>query len=562
MNKLSFRFIFLLSLFFLFVWRINLPAEEFNDNSGMVVSAHPLASEVGNEILKSGGNAIDAAVASALAVGVVEPNGSGLGGGGAMLIYLSEPDSLTYINYYVSAPASIAQDFNSRRESASARSVLVPGTVAGLSYALEKYGTITWQELVNRVIQKVGDGFIVNELFYQAILESYDKLLQHPQTQAIYFDNDLPPEIGTRLENPLLIQTLQKLADQGPEIFYRGEIADSIESIMIRENGTLRKSDLTAYQVREMQPLKGIYRGYKIFSAPPAQSGITLIEALNIFELKNLHGMGDYATNPKTFHFMAETFKRVYADRTEYLGDPNFVPVPVDILISKEFARSRFLTIDMEKVENVPPNQKPAGDVTPFQKKPNPELDDPKGSTTHISVIDANGNAVSLTQTLNYFWGSGISVCGFLLNNGMTSFSGSNEAVNQVAPGKQPRTTIAPTMLFEDGKLFMVIGSPGAGRIISTLAEVIANVIDFEMDADSANNAPRFYSRRWGEKLPIENRFPDDVRNKLESMGYEFEIMGAMDMFFGGVQLILIDHEAGKIIGSSDPRRSGAATEF
>lgn len=557
MNKTDLKFLFF--VYFLSIQIHALPASEI---PGVVVSAHPVASELGIEILKSGGNAIDAAVAAALTIGFVEPNGSGLGGGGAMLIYLHEPDSLAYINYYVSAPATIAENFNSRKESASARSVLVPGTVAGLSHALKKYGTISWQELLKRVIQKIEDGFVVNELFYQAILESYDKLLQHPQTRAIYLDNDLPPEIGARLKNPMLIETLKKLADAGPEIFYRGAIADSIEAVLIRAGGTLRKSDLMAYQVRDLAPLAGTYRSFKIFSAPPAQSGITLIEALNMFELQNLHGMGDYATNPKTFHFMAETFKRVYADRTEYLGDPNFVPVPVDILISKEFARSRFLTIDMEKVERIPPDQKPAGDVTPFQNKPNSELDDPKGSTTHISVIDANGNAVSLTQTLNYFWGSGISVCGFLLNNGMTSFSGSNDTVNHAAPGKQPRTTIAPTMLFENHKLFMIIGSPGAGRIISTLAEVIANVIDFNMDADSANNAPRFYSRRWGENISVENRFSDDLLEQLKAMGYEFQIMGAMDMFFGGVQLILIDHETGKIIGSPDPRRSGAATEF
>jgi gamma-glutamyltranspeptidase/glutathione hydrolase len=314
--------------------------------------------------------------------------------------------------------------------------------------------------------------------------------------------------------------------------------------------------------VRETQPLKGTYRGYEIFSAPPAQSGMTLIEALNIFEFKELNAMGDYSLNPQTFHFMAETFRRAYSDRTEYLSDPKFVNVPVDVLISKEFAKSRFLTIKMDKADAVPPDQKPAGDVTPFLKKSQPDDEDRHGSTTHISVIDAAGNAVSLTQTLNHFWGSGISVCGFLLNNGMTSFSGSNEAVNQVAPGKQPRTTIAPTMMFENDKLTMVIGTPGSGRIIATLAEVISNVIDFKMDADSANNAPRFYCRRWGEKIPVENRFSDDLLNKLKAMGYEFEIMGAMDMFFGGVQLILIDQKTGKIIGTSDPRRSGAAAEF
>lgn len=530
---------------------------------GMVVTAHPVASELGIEILKSGGNAIDAAVGAALVLGVVEPYGSGLGGGGAMLIYLHDPDSLTFINYYQCAPQNIPADFRSSKESRSARAVLVPGTAMGLHQALIKYGTMSWKDILNKVIQKAEQGVEVDENFHKTILDSYEKLLQNPQTRSIYLVDDFPPEIGKRIKNHQLIQTYQKLADEGIDFFYEGEIADSIEAAMIKFGGTLRKSDLEAYQVRETNPLKGTYRQFEIFSAPPPQSGMTIIEALNILEFKNLKKMRDYTRNVNTFHFMAEALRRVYADRAKYLGDPNFEAVPAAMVISKEFARSRFMTINEQKVEPFNPDLNHSETEPSLPKKPETKSKIPDGSTTHISVVDAEGNAVSLTQTLNHFWGSGISVCGFLLNNGMTSFSSSDdETPNIVVPGKQPRTTIAPTMLFENGKLQMVIGSPGAGRIISTMVQVICNVVDFGMEADAANLAPRFHSRKWNEKIPIEGRFPKELLTELETKGHAFQIMGDFDIFFGGVQLIVVDQENHELIGSSDPRRSGKAAGY
>ncbi|RQW02223.1 hypothetical protein EH223_12970, partial [candidate division KSB1 bacterium] len=325
----------------------------------------------------------------------------------------------------------------------------------------------------------------------------------------------------------------------------------------------LRKSDLEAYQVRETNPLKGKYRQFEIFSAPPAQSGMTTIEALNILELKNLKKMGNYTTNASTFHFMAEALRRVYADRAKYLGDPKFEDVPIEMVISKKFARARLLSIDEQKVVPFIPEDNKIEFDSLLRKNHGAKSKVPDGSTTHISVVDVQGNAVSLTQTLNYFWGSGISVCGFLLNNGMTSFSSDDdETPNIVLPGKQPRTTIAPTMLFENGKLKMVIGSPGAGRIISTMVQVICNVVDFGMDAEAANLAPRFHSRRWNEKMPVEGRFTRQLLTELESMGNSFQVMSEMDLFFGGVQLIVVDQEKHELIGSSDPRRSGMAVGF
>lgn len=525
----------------------------------MVVTAHPMASAFGLEILKSGGNAVDAAVGSALAIGVFEPNASGLGGGGAMLVYLHEPDSLAYINYYARAPRFVPTDFDGRREYASAAAVLVPGTVAGLHRALTDYGTFTWKDMLNRAIDCVRDGFPLDEKLHRIIFDSYEKLQAFPQTADTYLVDGLPPEIGHIIINPRIVHTLEVLAEEGPNAFYRGAVADSIESAIRLYGGGLRKEDLASYSPRVVGPLRGIYRNRVIVSAPPPQSGLTVIETLNILEHKNLGEMGPYTSNVRTFHFMAEAMKRAHADRHAYLGDPEFCDVPVEILTSKAFARSRYKTIRMKKAEpSIPMDTAPA-DVAPFMKTKQPV--DEHASTTHISVVDRQGNAVSLTQTLNQFWGSGLSVCGFPLNNGMTVFSGANP-VNRVSSGRQPRTTIAPTMMFEEGRLIMVVGSPGGGRIITTLVEIICNIIDFGMDADAANNTARFCGRKWAQTVPVESRFPEDFLNALRAMGHPIEIRGELDLFFGGAQLITIDPETGTLAGSSDPRRSGTAMGF
>jgi len=533
-------------------------AKEVTGKKGMVVTAHPAASELGLEILKSGGNAVDAAVGSALILGVVEPHASGLGGGGGMLIYLHSKDSLTYINYYARAPRLIPTDFNSSEEAKTSIAVLVPGTVAGLYHALQKYGTVSWKDLLIRVIKKAKNGFQVDSKFNKILLDSYGSLLKYPQTRSIYLVDDFPPEEGYTIINNRVLNTLEKLANSGPEIFYQGEIADSIEAAMIKYGGGLRKSDLMAYQPMEISPVQGNYRGYEIYSAPPPQSGTTIIEILNILEFRDLSKMGDYTQSISSFHFMAEAMKRGYADRLQYISDPQFFKVPLDVLLSKDFAYSRFQTINNISTK---PKDTAAGDVKLFLQKSGLKKDDKNGSTTHISVVDAVGNAVSLTQTLNRFWGSGIGVCGFLLNDGMTAFSSINP-VNTVLSGRQPRSTISPSILFNNNKLSMVIGSPGAGRIISTMVEVICNIIDFDKSVAEANDAPRFCSKELSTTLPVEARFSPELLAKLKAMGHPIEVLGEMDLYFGGVQLIFIDPKMKTLIGSSDQRRSGVALGY
>ncbi|MEE4311123.1 MAG: gamma-glutamyltransferase [candidate division KSB1 bacterium] len=527
---------------------------------GMIVTAHPLASEAGLSVLRDGGNAVDAAVVSALVLGIVEPYASGLGGGGGMLIYLHDADSLTYVNYYPCAPRLVPTDFNREKEARSALAALVPGTVAGLHHALSHYGTMTWDQLLHRIIKRFKDGFEVDLNLNKNIFDAYESLLVNKQTREIYLVDDFPPETGDKLNNQRLMRTLTLLADGGPDLFYHGEIADSIDAFMIEQGGGLRKSDLEAYRVREFKPVRGTYRGRNIVSAPPPQSGMTLIEILNIFETRALPQAPHYTEDTTILHFMAEANKLAYADRRKYLSDKKYMDVPLDILISKPFAELRAREIDMKKAIQSDAMDIPAGDIGPFKT---PELikSDHHGSTTHISVCDGSGNAVSLTQTLNFFWGCSHSVCGFLLNNGMTSFSNFNPA-NATLSGRQPRSTIAPSLIFKDNSLTGVIGTPGSGRILSTMATVISNLIDHDYDADSANRAPRFANLNWTRKLKMENRFSPQLIAALEELGHDIDTLSDFDLYFGGVQLILIDPENGHLTGSTDPRRAGIALGY
>ncbi len=528
-------------------------SQPVQESGGMVVAAHPVAAEFGYEILLSGGNAIDAAVATAIALGVVEPHASGFGGGGGMLIYLDDSQKLSYINYYPRTGMTIPETFDSKLDGQSAKAVLVPGTVSGLSMALEKYGTMSWKELLERTIEKLRQGFVIDDHFNKVILDSYEILTDYPETEAIFLNEMLPYEVGDTLVNEPALHTLQILADNGPRAFYTGEIADSVEAVMVRQGGFIRKADLESYRAIEMAPVASDYRNHRIVSSAPPQSGVTLLEILNILEQKDLSEMGIYYEHDSTLHFMAEAIKVGYADRGKYLGDPAFSEIPVSTLSSDDYARTRFEAINMGALSNSDSTATSPGSIDTFMGEPH---DDPNGSTTHISVIDKEGNAVSLTQTVSYYWGSGISVGGFLLNNAMTSFS-KNGGPNSIAPGKQPRSTISPSFIFKDEQLYAVVGTPGGGRIPGTMTEVVTSLVDFGANAEQANNAPRFHSTDNSQKLRVESRFDQALLDQLRLKGHVIETMDDMDSYFGGVHLIVIDPETGELQGAADPRRSG-----
>lgn len=557
MKNISYRSGILLSATLLLLGCAHQQAKSPIKTDGMVVAAHPVAADLGFDILDLGGNAVDAAVGTALALSVVEPHASGLGGGGGMLIYLQQKDKLTYINYYPQTGAVLPDSFRSSTDAHSAKAILVPGTVAGLSMALDKYGTMTWGEILELCVVKLQKGYVIDNHFNEVILDAYETLLEYPETGEIFLNEMLPYEVGDTLFNEPAIRTLKLLAEHGPEVFYHGEIADSIQAVAARYGGTISKLDLAAYEAIEMTPLYGEYRDKIIVTAAPPQSGSTILEILNILELEDLASMGRYEDNDSSFHIISEAVKLGYSDRRQYLGDPRFTDIPVKTLVSDNYAEKRHALISMEGITNTDTTDTPHGIITDERVDP---PDDRHGSTTHLSIIDKDGNAVSLTQTISYFWGSGITVGGFLLNNGMTSFS-RGEGVNSIQAHKQPRSTISPTMIFLEDDLYVVIGTPGGGRIPGTMVQVLTNILDYGYEPAAANMAPRFYSRDNNPQLRVESRFDQELLDSLVKRGHMVETMGEVDSYFGGVHLIVIDPETRKVTGSADPRRSGIVVQ-
>jgi len=574
MNFLQLKKIFAFIFVFIVLPGVTQAGKSAIGDHGAVSTAHPIASQLACAILQSGGNAVDAAVAAAFALSVVEPHASGLGGGGGLLIYLADQNKSTYIDYYVCAGSQFDLDFDRQNDYRNARSVLVPGTVAGLNLALEKYGTKKLSELLGLVADRLDSGFVMDEVFYEIILDLYDLFEKNPRLGQLYLNQGVPREIGSQVLNPLQVAALRKIAEQGPSVFYEGEIADSIVAVVQRGGGFITRDDLKNYRPIEREPVQGEYRGLKVLSSPPPQCGAMVIESLQIFEFLDLQRLGSPVDSWKTLHFFIETFKRTDADRNQFVGDPLDFALPADLL-SENYARDRFLDIDPQKAtpaetkltepgspgKSVFASKKQAKKRLKTQRKSwydNPE--DP-GSTTHLSVCDAAGNAVSLTQTLNLFWASGVVVEGFVLNNGMVAFSSANE-VNQVGPNRRPRSTISPTIVLKNKKPHIITGSPGASQIPTTVVEVISNVIDFQMGADSANAAPRFNARKFNEFITVEDRFPALVIQKLEALGHNLQMRQPYDLYFGGVQLIIVDPKTGMIEASADPRRNGSALAY
>lgn len=597
--------------------------------NGMVATAHPLASQAALDILKAGGNAVDAAVAAAFAIGVVEPDGSGLGGGGGMVIYLNETDQSFYINYYQRTPARVNEfSYDPEADRYTGEAVLVPGTVAGLTLALEKFGRLPLSQVIQPAIALAEDGFEVDATLAQLLLDNIEMLQVHEATSEMFLDDGFPKMQGDLLQQPALARTLRIIAEKGRDGFYGGPVAEHIVAKVNDEGGAMDIEDFTTYHAELTKPLEGTYRGYHILSANAPQSGEALIQALNMLENADLKSMGYYTQSAETAHLLAETLRRTYADRWQFLGDPDFNYVPLNGLIAKQFGRERFNDINRYKAEPRDYRTTPAGnparydqatqrplEVTPTEvgrqqsewsdddeevtgsynewgenlfdnwggKKTNTKVkkgtqsekakkdstavsdddedfDDEEfdGHTTHLSVIDKDGNMVSLTQTLGTFFGSGITVDGVLLNCGMSNFSRTSNN-NMVEPLKRPRSSITPTVVLKDGKPFCVVGSPGASRIISTVVLTLVNIIDFELNAVEANAAPRMYCQKYEDYLFLEGGFDRDVVTQLERMGHNLRVYEGLDLFFGGVQVIIVDPTTGVYHGSADPRRGGVA---
>ena len=542
--------------------------EIVSGKNGMIATAHPLASNAALEILKLGGNAVDAAVAAAFVIGVVEPDGSGLGGGGGILIYLSKEKKPVYINYYQRTSSQVDKlDFNNKTENKTVKAILVPGTVAGLITALENYGTLPLSKVIAPAIRHAEEGFPVDATLAGIILDNVEVLQKYSVTSSIYLPDGFPIMEGDILIQKDLARTLKIISEKGKDGFYSGEVAEKITNGIRSEGGIITLADFNNYEAIITDPTFGTYRGYQIVSAHEPQSGASIVEALNILENEDISTLGHYTTNSETLYLMAETFRRVYADRSAFIEDPRFGYVPVDELTSKEYANSRYEDIKNEK--SVPKEYRktkpgnPLNFIEPLDsvKEEIEKVLEQDGHTTHLSVIDKDGNVVSLTQTLGTFFGSGFTAAGVLMNNALMNFSFSSK-INDVEPNKQPRSSIAPTIILQDNKPIIAIGSPGASRIIATVVQMIVNLIDFKMTAEEANFAPRFFCQKFDDYLYVESRIPQNIIDTLKLKGHNVQVLGDYDLFFGGAQLITVDSVTGIFYGSADPRRGGIALGY
>ena len=512
--------------------------------NGMVASAHTLASQAGVAMLKAGGNAVDAAVAAAFAIGVAEPNATGIGGEGMMVIYLAAKKTAVAIDYRSAAPADIS--FPGGIPATGHAAVAVPGTVAGLTLALQKYGTLPLARVLEPAIRIAEGGFTVSATLAPIIVDNFEEIAKNEALSSVLCPGGLPLEAGATLKNPELGVSLRKIARLGGDVFYHGDIAKAIAAEMASHGGHITSDDLANYRAIERIPVRGSYRGHDLISAPPPVGGMTLVEILQILE--NFDVAKNPPLSPANVHVMAEAMKRGFADYSAFLADPGFTEVPMAGLLSKPYAKARAAEIDPAKLSP----RVTAGEPAKFGSP----------STTSLSTVDRRGNMVALTQTLSDFFGAKVSIAGtgIILNNEMKNFS--SRGVNAIAPGKRMRTTISPTIMLKAGRPFATLGTPGAARIISTMTLIVSNLVDFKMGIQEAIEAPRFYARDTDTELSVESRIPAETREALSKMGYNVKPLGEFDLFFGGAQGIVIDARTGRRVGGADPRRDGAVIGY
>lgn len=529
--------------------------------NGMVASEQGLATQVGLDILKQGGNAIDAAVAVGFALAVVLPNAGNIGGGGFMVLHDDKTGKDVAIDFREIAPAKASRDMylDNQGNVIDGKSLFthdasgVPGTVAGMEYALKKWGTMPLSKVLEPAIKLADKGFIVSDVLAQTLKEEKSTLGKWSASKAIFFKNGEPLKSGDFLVQKDLAKSLRLIAKQGAKAFYQGEIATKIAKEMQSHGGTMTLEDLKAYKVVERQPIIGDYRGYKVVTMPPPSSGgIHLIEILNMLEHYPIKEDG--VNSARNIHHMAESMKLAYADRSEYLGDPDFVKIPVTGLTSKAYANERVKTIDDNKAR-LSSNIKPG--------KPQPYESD---QTTHFSVMDKAGNAVAVTYTLNLNFGSGIVVegTGILLNNEMDDFSvkpGVPNAfglvggtANAIEAKKRPLSSMTPTIVMKNNKPWLVTGSPGGARIITTVLQSVVNTIDHEMNPAEAIITPRVHHQWLPDELRVEAGISPDTIKLLQDKGHKVVTKAPM----GRIQIIQADDSG--FYGYSDPRNPDGKT--
>lgn len=535
-------------------------------SQGMVASQEARASEIGLAMLRRGGHAVDAAVAVGFALAVTLPRAGNLGGGGFMLIHDAQRGETLALDYREMAPAAAHRDMyldaagavDKAKARYSHHSVGVPGTVAGLLAAHARFGRLPLAEVMAPAIMLARDGMTVADGLARALDSRAERLKQWPATARIFFKPDggsYAP--GERLQQQDLAWSLQQIADQGPDAFYRGAIAERLAAEMAAHNGPMTRADLAAYRVRWREPVRGRYRGYEVLAMPPPSSGgVHLVQILNLLEAYPLGELGHNGAD--SIHLMTEAMRLAYADRAKHLGDPDFWAVPVAGLIDKSYAERLRAGID-------PARARSSAEVS-AGRPPGYESNE----TTHFSIVDGQGNAVSNTYTLNFSFGTGIVAAGtgILLNNEMDDFSAKpgvpnaygliGGEANAIEAGKRPLSSMTPTIVLKDGKPWLVTGSPGGSRIITTVLQVLLNVIDHGMNIAEASAAVRIHHQWLPDKLFVERGLSPDTLRLLAERGHAIAERNAM----GSTQSIMrVEGDAGvALLGASDPRRTGAMT--
>lgn len=535
-------------------------------NIAMIVTGQDLATQAGLEVMKKGGNAVDAAVTAAFVMAVTLPRAGNIGGGGFMLIYSAKTKEVTALDFWQKAPAAASRDMyigpdgkaDQKLSRFSYLAVAVPGTVAGLAAALKRHGTISLGRALAPAIRLAERGYTLNEM-QAADMKSYEQILKaYPSTVKIFFKpGGAIYGAGDVFVQKDLARTLKEIARKGADAFYRGSIADRTAKQIKANGGILTKEDLAAYAPVFRKPLQTSYRSREVFTMPPPSfGGTSVIEILNILEGYDLKSCGH--NSAAAIHLISEAMKRALADAAQYVGDPDMVKVPAAGLTSKAYAQDLRKSIDPRRA--TPSAQIRPGDAPRYEKE----------STTHFSVVDREGSAVSCTFTLNGNFGSGIVVdgAGFLLNNEMDNFNTHPGAAdpggpveteaNAVAPNKRMTTGMAPTIVLQDGRPFIVTGSPGSSRIISMIFQVITNVVDFDMNIQEAVNAPKVHNEWLPDELRIEKGISPDTIRLLEQMGHKVVTGDPM----GAATSILIDRKKGTRFGAPDPRREGTARGY
>jgi gamma-glutamyltranspeptidase/glutathione hydrolase len=542
---------------------------------GIVVSVHPLAADVGVEIMRAGGNAVDAAVATGFALAVVLPGAGNLGGGGFMLARMADGKT-RFLDYREKAPAAATREMYLDAQGnvipgaseVGYKSIAVPGSVAGMAYAEQKWGKLTLTQVMAPAIKLARDGYTLTWGEAQELHDEY--LAKFPESRRVFQHDGNYYQPGEVFRQPELARTLERIAAK-PDDFYHGALARELAAAMQKGGGLITADDLARYEVKEREPVRGTYRGYEVISAPPPSSGgAVLIETLNILEGYHLGKLGDRSA--ESIHFVTEAFRRAFFDRAEFMGDPDFTKIPVAQLIDKKYAAAWRESIDPAHASVSKELKRPAvfSELEQYAAGHPPAAPHEGNHTTHYSVIDGDGNAVAVTTTINDWFGSRVTAdgLGFLMNDEMDDFSAKpgvpnadgliQGEANAIGPGKRPLSSMTPTIVVHDGKTVLVLGSPGSSKIISTVANVLMGVVDYGMNLQEAVNAPRFHNQWLPDVLFVEKWFSPDSLNALRQMGYTIEIglNNGAEPYWSDAECAAVDEKTGMRLGASDGRNN------